>query len=117
MYSLTLLSSYRIEHALTYYSPIFAISIYIIACERGVISHILQKDIFQKIASFSFEFYMIHELVLIIFRRMFINLNYHWLIKNIYISIPAFIISIMLAQVLSKYIKRINIAKVCELVS
>lgn len=47
---------------------------------------------------------MVHELILILFRNVLENLTYHWLIKNIIISIPALIISTLLAIVLSKYI-------------
>ncbi|WP_434798710.1 acyltransferase family protein [Terrisporobacter vanillatitrophus] len=104
-------SNFEFEYALSYYSPIFALGIYIMACEKGKISKILSNDILQKIAVFSFEFYMVHELILIIFRRVFKDLTYHWLIKNIIISIPALIISILIAIVLNRYITKNVVCK------
>ncbi|XAM50858.1 hypothetical protein TVTCOM_09670 [Terrisporobacter vanillatitrophus] len=111
MYLITLFSNFEFEYALSYYSPIFALGIYIMACEKGKISKILSNDILQKIAVFSFEFYMVHELILIIFRRVFKDLTYHWLIKNIIISIPALIISILIAIVLNRYITKNVVCK------
>ncbi|MDZ4992185.1 hypothetical protein GNF80_04250 [Clostridium perfringens] len=95
-----------------YYSPIFIIGIYIFSQGKGWISHkILKNNVLIKMACFSFEFYMVHELILIIFRKIFINIQYHWLKKNIIISIPAFIISILIAKFLNQYIKSFNIRK------
>ena len=47
---------------------------------------------------------MIHELILILFRRVFSNLNYNWAIKNIIICIPSLIISLIISKLISKYI-------------
>lgn len=104
MYIFTLFDWVKIEYGLSYYSPIFALGIYIIAHEKGVISKILCNNIFQDIAEFSFEFYMVHELILIVFRHIFVDLHYHWLVNNIIISIPSFIVSILLAILFNKYI-------------
>lgn len=98
----------NIEYGLSYYSPVFVLGIYIFAFEKGSISKLLSLSIFQKIASFSFEFYMVHELILIIFRNVFINYNPHWIIKNITIAIPSFIISIILAIILNEYVTKNN---------
>lgn len=111
MYIMTLISSAKLEYGLSYYSPIFALGIYIIAHEKGFISKLLCNEVLQKIAGFSFEFYMVHELILILFRNVFENLTYHWIIKNIIISIPALIISLLLAIVLNKYITNKGIFK------
>lgn len=86
------------------YEPVFLIGIYVIAQEKGIICRFLCNEIFQKIAKISFEFYMVHELILIAFRNTFSNIQYHWLIKNIIIAIPAFIISYLLAKILNKYV-------------
>ena len=104
MYIITLFSEAKLEYGLCYYSLIFALGIYIIAHERGVISKLLCKEVFQKIAKFSFEFYMVHELILIVFRKIFANLTYHWLIVNVIISVPALIVSTFLAIALNKYV-------------
>ncbi|MGL5244682.1 MAG: acyltransferase family protein, partial [Sarcina sp.] len=77
-----------------YYAPLFSMIILLFVYEQGFISRFLCKDIFQKVATFSFEFYMVHELMLITFRKVFVTLNYHWLIKSIIIAIPSFFISI-----------------------
>lgn len=47
---------------------------------------------------------MIHELILILFRRIFLNINYNWIIKNIIICIPSLIISLIISILISKYI-------------
>ena len=111
MYIITLVSSAKLEYALSYYSPIFVLGIYIFAHEKGFISKLLCNEVLQKIAKFSFEFYMVHELILILFRNVFENLTYHWLIKNIIISIPSLIISLLLAIVLNKFITNKEIFK------
>ena len=86
------------------YAPVFLIGIYIIVQEKGIISKFLCNQIFQKIAKISFEFYMVHELILILFRNIFSNLKYNYLIKITIIAIPSFIISYLLAIVLNRFI-------------
>lgn len=105
MYVLCLFNE-NIQHGLSFYSPVFICGIYIFAFEKGKISKWLSSDIFQKIAGVSFEFYMVHELILIVFRNIFINFNLYWIIKNIIIAIPSFIISIVLAIVLNRYVTK-----------
>lgn len=90
--------------ACSYYSLLFIVALYVFSYEKGIVSKILSSEILQNIARISFEFYMIHELILIIFRKVFNSLNYHWLIKNIIICIPAFIISLIIARLMNKYI-------------
>ena len=80
--------------------------IFMFPFEKGNIYKWLSSHILQKIASFSFEFYMVHELILIVFRNVFINFNPHYVIKCIVIAIPSFIISIILAIILNKYITK-----------
>ena len=106
MYLISLFSSYNIEYGLSYYSPVFILGIYIMAFEKGCISKLLSSNILQKIAVFSFEFYMVHELILIVFRRVFVNIQYHWLIKNMIIATQSFIISITLAIILNRYVTK-----------
>lgn len=96
--------SFSIKTGCSYYSLLFIIALYVFSQGKGWISKILEIYILQKIASISFEFYMIHELILIVFRKVFYYLNYYWLINNIIISIPAFIISMVLAVFINKYI-------------
>ncbi len=105
MYVVTFLSD-KIQYGLSFYSPIFIVGIYIFAFEKGKISRCLSSDILQKIASFSFEFYMVHELILIFFRNVFVDFNPHWTIKCVVIAIPSFIISIGFAILLNKYITK-----------
>lgn len=105
MYVVSLFND-NIEYGLSFYSPVFIVGIYVFAFEKGNISKWLSQDIFQKIASFSFEFYMVHELILIVFRNIFVNFNIHWIIKCIVIAIPSFIISIILAILLNKYVTK-----------
>lgn len=54
-----------------YYSLLFAIALYIFAKGKGIISKVLSKPIFDKAAAYTFDFYMIHELALRVFRKVF----------------------------------------------
>ena len=104
------ISTFFIKVEGTAYSIIFTILIYVVAQEKGSISKLLKSSILQKLASISFEFYMVHELILIAFRRVFEGLNFYWVINNFIVSIPTFIISLCIAKLLNKYItnKKLN---------
>lgn len=104
MYLVTILTDLDIYYGLTYYSPIFILMMYVISYEKGIISKILSSNRLQKIATFSFEFYMVHELILIMFRKLFVNLQYNWIIKCVIIDISSFIISIVISVLLYKFI-------------
>lgn len=106
VYLLLYILTFAISIDGTLYAAFFTVAIYVIAQENGYISNLLKLEILQKIASFSFEFYMVHELILIVFRRVFTNIQYHWVIKNLIIAIPSFIISILLAIILNRYITK-----------
>lgn len=86
------------------YLPVFSLGIYYMAFEKGIISKFLCNDIFQKIARISFEFYMVHELILILFRNIFKSLEAHWILKNIIIATPAFVITYIIAMILNTYV-------------
>ena len=66
----------------SYYSLLFIIALYIFSYENGCISKLLKCRVLQNLAKISFEFYMVHELILILFRKVFSNFNYNWLIKK-----------------------------------
>lgn len=108
MYLLTLITNINFQYGLNYYSPLFIFLLYVFAMEKGMISKALSINILQKLAAFSFEFYMVHELILIFFRKVFFSLEYHWLVKNVIIAIPSFIISIILAIILNRYVTNRN---------
>lgn len=89
------------------YTPIFTIGIYTIALSKGCVSKFLSKDIFQYLSKISFEFYMVHELVLMLLRNILQNFEARWLIKEVLlIAIPSFIISLVLAIGINKYITK-----------
>ena len=115
MYLLTLTTSIKFQYALNYYSPLFIFLLYIFAMGKGKISKFLSSDILQKTSIFSFEFYMVHELILIFFRKIFNNLQYHWLITNVIIAIPSFIVSITLAIILNKSITNKNLFNISRI--
>lgn len=100
------LLSFIISVGCSYYSMLFTVALYVFSYEKGSISKVLKSGILQKLAKISFEFYMIHELILIVFRKVFVNLEYHWLITNIIICIPALIISMVLAMFMNKYVTK-----------
>ena len=107
---ITYLSSFILPEQFTkglIYLPVFLLGIYIISFEKGLFSKLLCNKILYRLADISFEFYMIHELILLIFfRKVFANLTYHWLINNIITAIPSFIISLFLARYLNKSISK-----------
>lgn len=47
-----------------YYSPLFAVALYVFAQGKGCLSKLLSSKIFVKASKYCFEFYMLHELVL-----------------------------------------------------
>lgn len=98
-----------INENLVYYSPIYILLIYIYSYQKGIVSRLLSSDILQKIAEFSFEFYMVHELIIILLKKVLNKLQYGGFINNVIICIPAFIISIMLAKAINKYITKRNL--------
>ncbi|MGL6059018.1 MAG: acyltransferase family protein [Culicoidibacterales bacterium] len=106
IFFITYITTFMFETNLTYYTPIFLMALYVFACGQGMISQILAQPIFQKIAMFSFEFYLVHELVLIVFRRVFPEGTTYWLIRNIQIAIPSFVISLALAWLLNRYVSQ-----------
>ena len=89
---------------ISYYNITFILAIYIFALGQGRISKLLKIKLFQNLAKISFEFYMIHELILIIFREVFKDLQFHWILNRIVISIISFGISIIIATLLKNYV-------------
>lgn len=79
-----------------YYSPFLILLIFIFSFERGYVSKLLSKKIFLNLANISFEFYMVHQLVLIwIGGKLKSN--------KIYIIIVSLILSLVFAKILNKY--------------
>lgn len=56
-----------------YYTPIVVLIILIFAKEEGIISKFLGNDFFMKLASISFEFYMVHQIVITNLSKYFIE--------------------------------------------
>lgn len=79
-----------------YYSILFAVSLYVFAVGEGCISTLLKSRILAKIAYYSFEFYMIHELALRVFRKVFSE-SIFYPIRLILIAVPALAVSILFA--------------------
>ncbi|MEG0307057.1 MAG: acyltransferase [Clostridium sp.] len=104
--------SFKLPDNMAYYSIIFSFALYIYYRQGGIVSkYILSSEILQKLANISFEFYMIHELILIVFRKLFFNLEMYWVLKCSVIAIPSFIISLGLAILVHKFITK-KISKV-----
>lgn len=90
-----------------YYSVLFAASLYVFAMGKGCVSNILKSKFFAKVASYSFEFYMIHELALIVFRKVFSE-SIFYPIRLILIALPALVVSITFAVCYKSVCKRIK---------
>lgn len=84
-----------------YYIPNLISILFIFYFEKGIISRILSNRILQKIASFSMEFYMIHQMIIIAYSR-YIN-------KNSLFSITfCLLLSLVIAFVVHDYIIKFN---------
>ena len=93
--------SFKLIDAPGYYSILFTVALYIFAVGEGHMSSILSWPGFNKLANYSFEFYMIHELALRVFRNVFPEATHFskitYVIRNLKISICAILITIILA--------------------
>lgn len=86
-----------------YYSPILILILYVFYFEKGIFSKVLSNKLFNKLATISFEFYMIHQLI--IFKvGGYINND----ILAIFISL---ILSLVLAIMIKKVIELIYLLK------
>lgn len=95
-----------------FYTWIFSIALFVFAFEEGCVSKtILCSTLLQNLSKISLEFYMIHGLVVDFFKIVFNDLNYHWILKSIIISIPSLMISLILSLLCFK-MKQLN-KKVC----
>lgn len=85
-----------------YYSLLFAVALYVFSKGDGVIFKILSFELFDKLAKYTFEFYMIHELVLRVFRKIFDNEEMFYPIRLLLIAVPSFIVTVILAVLYKK---------------
>ena len=77
-----------------YYSVIFSVALVVFAYGQGVVSKLLCGEGLNKIAENSFEFYMFHELMLRVFRKVFGNIELSYLLKCTVIAIPALVCTV-----------------------
>lgn len=87
-----------------YYMPFIMLIIYVFAFEEGYLSKILSNKYILLLASISFEFYMVHELILRFLRRILDPLPI-LVCKVLQISI-GFGVSLVLAYLINKFITR-----------
>lgn len=78
-----------------YYSILFTVALYVFAQGGGVVSKILSLNVFEIISKYSFEFYMFHELMLRILRKVFVNFSFWYPIQCVVIAIPALACTIL----------------------
>lgn len=95
--------SLKISAKLGYYTILFCFSFYIFAKGEGFVSNLLSSKILGKFAYYSYEFYMVHELVLKTLKTIFVNFEMkHYFIKSFLIVLPSFFISLALAVIFKK---------------
>ncbi len=82
-----------------YYSVLFSAALYVFAVGKGCISKILARPFFHKLAGYSFEFYMIHELALRVFRMVFTDETMFYPVRCAIIAAPALVVTFILAVV------------------
>lgn len=85
-----------------YFSILFAVALYVFSKGDGFISKILSLNVFDKLASYTFEFYMIHELVLRVFRKIFDNDEMFYPVRLLLIAFPSFIVTCLLTLLYKK---------------
>lgn len=88
-----------IEIGSVYYCVTFSVMLFVFSYSGGLISNLMDNKILKIISKYSFEFYMVHELVLRIFRNLFKSIEVNYLIKIIMISVPALICSVIFVTV------------------
>lgn len=91
-----------------FYSITFALALYILAIGRGGISRVLCSRGFKKVSYYSFEFYMVHELVLRVFRRVFADESMFYPLRCMLIAVPALVVSAGIAVGWKMLTRRIN---------
>lgn len=90
-----------------YYAPLFILIIYVFSFEKGFLSkNIFNHGILVYLGTISFEFYMIHQLVIRFVTSLF-PLDF-----PILISLACFVISIIASMILNKLLNGKNIFKV-----
>lgn len=94
-----------------YFSILFALAIYVFATGKGFVSKILSKPIFDKMAAYTFDFYMIHELALRIFRKVFSDVEIFYPIKLVLISAPSLLVSILFIVIYRMVLKKLKQSK------
>lgn len=99
--------SFRLGDTPGYYIILFSVVLYILAVGQGCVSRFLSKHVFYKLASYSFEFYMVHELGLRIFRKIFPEMQVFtragYIIREIKISGCSLVISILFVWIYKNY--------------
>lgn len=91
-----------------YFSILFALAIYVFANGKGIISKVLSKPIFDKAAAYTFDFYMIHELALRVFRKVFADFEVFYPIKLILIAAPSLLVSVLFIVMYRIVLKKLN---------
>ena len=81
-----------------WYSPILMVIIFVFAFEKGILSKLLGNNTLVNIAKISFEFFMIHQII--------INLLWRILGNKYLVLIPALLITTLLAVYANKILKK-----------
>lgn len=80
-----------------YYSVLFSVSLFVFSMGQGIVSVILSSKFFEIVARYSFEFYMIHELSLRVFRKVFADVALPYPVLLIVIAVPSLAVSVVFA--------------------
>lgn len=91
-----------------YYSILFTMALYVFAEGKGLLSKWLSTKIFRTIAYYSFEFYMVHEVVLRVFRRVFPDESLPYLYRCAIIAAPSLAIAGFLAVIYKEVAAKIG---------
>lgn len=78
-----------------YYSILFTVALFVFAVGQGSVSSFLSVKLFDLIARYSFEFYMIHELSLRLFRKVFAGMTLPYPVQISIIALPSLIVSVI----------------------
>lgn len=91
-YAISLQRGYDPAH----YTLVFSVGLIVFAYGEGKISKILSANVFQKLSAYCFPFFMVHELALRIFRKVFAGISCPYIIRLLIISVPGFLLTIVL---------------------
>ena len=85
--------------------PAFFIAICVFGQQKGLLSRVLQWQPIQWMARYGFEFYMVHELLIVLLRNVLGMLGISWRMRVILFTLGAFAGALLFSAACQKWLK------------